>query len=140
MILLVYIQLKQLGHNVQTHLENLHFDVTGFLVVTEGTGELSVQVTGHLLLWGRFPLALPTAHRVKEENDLVSLPLRTIIDNRVYYLWYYRSSSKCELFLLVHILCWAARVKSCTDTCPAHARSCRSRLDINCGTLSVASY
>jgi len=34
-------------------------------VVAERAGEERVQITGHLLLGRRFPLALSTAHRVK---------------------------------------------------------------------------
>lgn len=42
--------------------DDVHFDITRLLVVTEGTSELSVQVTGHLLFrWG-FSFGLATTH------------------------------------------------------------------------------
>lgn len=42
--------------------DDVHFDITRLLVVTEGARELSVQVSGHLLLrWG-FPFGLATTH------------------------------------------------------------------------------
>ena len=42
-------------------------------MVAERAGELSVQVTGHLLLWWRFPLALPTAHRVRVRENGITI-------------------------------------------------------------------
>lgn len=41
---------------------DLHFDLTGFLVITEGAGELSVQCSRHLLLWRCLSLRLSPSH------------------------------------------------------------------------------
>jgi hypothetical protein len=39
-----------------------HFDIAGLLVVTEGAGELGVQVPSQLLLGWRLPLRLSASH------------------------------------------------------------------------------
>lgn len=48
----------------------VHFDITRLLVVTEGTSELRVQVTGHLLLRRGFPFGLATTHCTQTVEDL----------------------------------------------------------------------
>lgn len=47
-----------------------HFNITGLLVVTEGTRKLGVQVTGHLLFRRGFPFGLAPTHCTQTVLDL----------------------------------------------------------------------
>lgn len=57
--------------------DDVHFDITRLLVVTEGARELSVQVSGHLLLRWDFPFGLATTHctqwRISKEYEYKSV-------------------------------------------------------------------
>lgn len=57
---------------------DVHFDITRLLVVAEGARELSVQVSGHLLLRRGFPFGLATTHyctqwRISKDGESVKV-------------------------------------------------------------------